>query len=86
MKGRPQLPSSCGIPGTCWILALPSTGLCLGLHRLTSFLETGLEAVCPLQVQVSLCVVVAAAVAAVIAPEGTIPVNGCLQKVTSHEI
>lgn len=66
---------------------LPGTGLGSGLHRRWSYFETALEAVCPLQVQVSLCVVAeAAAVAVVSAPEGTIPVNGCLQKVTSHEV
>lgn len=70
---------------SCAGILLPGTGLGSGLHRLMTFLETVLEAVCPLQVQVSLCVV-AAAVAVVIAAKGTIPVNDCLQKVTSHVI
>lgn len=79
---------------SCAGLLLPGTGLGSSLHRLRSLLETVLKPVSPLQVQVSSCVVAAAVVVVVVvvvivmvvAPEKAIPVNGCLQKVTSHQV
>lgn len=80
---------------SCAGLLLPGTGLGSSLHRLRSLLETVLKPVSPLQVQVSSCVVAVAVVIVVVvvivivmvvAPEKAIPVNGCLQKVTSHQV